>query len=119
VYIGRRNNTVDVYDAAGPFKRTLQLPRNSGLVSKVACLENGRTLLIGSTDNIRLWDLEHQGKGVPFNIIPGNNGSNASEIGRCPKIQLFAIYHMPSNFSDADRHAVTFTIQCLIKMPDS
>ncbi|KNE66166.1 hypothetical protein AMAG_10415 [Allomyces macrogynus ATCC 38327] len=79
-YIGRRNHTVDVYERDGGLLRTLALPRNSGPVSKVLCMENGRSLMIGSSDNVRQWDLEHTGKGVPFTIIPGHHGGNLSEM---------------------------------------
>ncbi|ORZ36091.1 WD40-repeat-containing domain protein [Catenaria anguillulae PL171] len=83
IYIGRRNYTVDEFAPGGKFVRTLTLPRNSGQVSRVLCMENGRSLLIGSTDIVRQWDLDHSGKGVPFTIIPGH-GANVADFAVDP-----------------------------------
>ncbi|KAI9175328.1 Transcription factor spt8 [Blastocladiella emersonii ATCC 22665] len=80
VYLGRRNNSVDEYAPDGTLVGTLALPRNSGPASRVMCLPNGRSLLIGSYDNLRVWDLQHSGKGVPFTIAPGHHGSNVAEL---------------------------------------
>ncbi|KAJ1879979.1 Transcription factor spt8, partial [Kickxella alabastrina] len=91
IYVGRRNNTVDEYDIAagiggsnGPV-RTLRLPMNSGPVTAVAMMANGRNLVCASTDNVRIWDLDLPpvvaGRStVPFQIIPGHHGGCVSGI---------------------------------------
>ena len=65
--------------------RTLALPRGSGAVSRLLCMPNGRSLIIGSGDILRQWDLAHVGKGQPFTIITGhysgNSGDQFSELG--------------------------------------
>ncbi|KAJ2549293.1 Transcription factor spt8 [Coemansia sp. RSA 1933] len=86
VYVGRRNNTIDEYDFAKmgtePL-RTLRLPSNSGPVTALAAMPNGNSLVCASTDNVRMWTLEHatDSRGaVPFHIIPGHHGSTISGI---------------------------------------
>ncbi|KAJ1645487.1 Transcription factor spt8 [Coemansia asiatica] len=79
VYVGRRNNTVDEYEIGMGSQpvRTLRLPANSGPVTALNTMANGRSLICASSDNVRVWDLETSaGKrsAVPFQIIPGHHG---------------------------------------------
>ncbi|KAJ1666913.1 Transcription factor spt8 [Coemansia sp. RSA 1813] len=87
IFVGRRNNTIDEYDfamlGAEPL-RTLRLPMNSGPVTSLAAMPNGRSLVCASTDNVRMWSLDHQSDSsrdaVPFQIVPGHHGSTVSSI---------------------------------------
>ncbi|KAJ1813074.1 Transcription factor spt8 [Coemansia sp. RSA 2598] len=85
VYVGRRNNTVDEYEIGmGDLPvRTLRLPANSGPVTALATMANGRHLICASLDNVRVWDLEvAAGKrsAVPFQVIPGHHGGCISSV---------------------------------------
>ncbi|KAJ2783464.1 Transcription factor spt8 [Coemansia javaensis] len=85
VYVGRRNNTVDEYELGmGPQPvRTLRLPTNSGPVTALAAMSNGRSLICASTDNVRMWDLDQSAdrrSPVPFQIIPGHHGGTVSSV---------------------------------------
>lgn len=81
VYAGRRNACVEGYDLrkCNEVLRTLKFPSISGAVSCVARMPNNRSLLCGSLDNIRLYDLNNQGK-IPFTIIPGHHGTVISRM---------------------------------------
>ncbi|KAJ2768369.1 Transcription factor spt8 [Coemansia nantahalensis] len=85
IYVGRRNNTIDEYEfgmGAQPV-RTLRLPANSGPVTALAMMDNGRSLICASTDNVRMWDLEQPADrrgATPFQIIPGHHGGTVSCI---------------------------------------
>lgn len=79
IYLGRRNETVEEWDMRAlpssenfynslqtssnarrrniGLTRILRLPSSSGPVSSLALMPNGKHLLTGSFDNIRLWDL--------------------------------------------------------------
>ncbi|KAJ2886346.1 Transcription factor spt8 [Coemansia aciculifera] len=85
IYVGRRNNSVDEYEfGAGSLPvRTLRLPLNSGPVTALAAMANGRHLVCASTDNVRIWDLEQPAERrstVPFQIIPGHHGGTISSV---------------------------------------
>ncbi|KAJ3330062.1 Transcription factor spt8 [Blyttiomyces sp. JEL0837] len=98
VYSGRRNGSVDEWDfLEEKVIQNIKLPRDSGPVSTVASMANGRSLICGSYDNVRLWDLqyseadqnpdmvEHDADGllpvvVPFSIVPGHHGGTLSNI---------------------------------------
>ncbi|KAJ1723761.1 Transcription factor spt8 [Coemansia erecta] len=85
LYVGRRNNTVDEYDVRmdGRPVRSLRLPMNSGPVTALAAMPNGRSLVCASTDNVRVWDLEAAAERrgvVPFQIIPGHHGGCVSAV---------------------------------------
>ncbi|KAJ2232249.1 Transcription factor spt8 [Coemansia sp. RSA 1722] len=85
VYVGRRNNTVDEYEVGMGNQpvRTLRLPMNSGPVTALAAMANGRTLICASTDNVRMWDLDptaSKRSAVPFQIIPGHHGGCISSV---------------------------------------
>ncbi|KAJ2665376.1 Transcription factor spt8 [Coemansia sp. RSA 1200] len=89
IYVGRRNNTIDEYDVAmmgSDPVRTLRLPMNSGPVTAVAAMPNGRSLVCASTDNVRMWNLaddstsEGARAAVPFQIVPGHHGGAISSI---------------------------------------
>ncbi|KAJ2723891.1 Transcription factor spt8 [Coemansia sp. Benny D115] len=84
LYIGRRNNTVDEYSLGDSRPvRTLRFPMNSGPVTALAMMPNGRSLVCASTDNVRIWDLEHSPEtrgSVPFQIVPGHHGGCISGI---------------------------------------
>ncbi|KAJ1872785.1 Transcription factor spt8, partial [Coemansia sp. S17] len=85
IYVGRRNNSVDEYEfGAGSLPvRTLRLPLNSGPVTALAAMANGRHLVCASTDNVRVWDLEQpveRRSTVPFQVIPGHHGGTISSV---------------------------------------
>ncbi|RKP37735.1 WD40-repeat-containing domain protein [Dimargaris cristalligena] len=86
VYIGRRNATVEEWDfSMGQFIRTLKLPNNSGPVTSLTCTVNGKQIVVGSQDNLRMWDLEtstddDKSVGVPFQVIPGHHGVAISSV---------------------------------------
>ncbi|KAJ3298946.1 Transcription factor spt8 [Rhizoclosmatium sp. JEL0117] len=110
VYIGRRNGSVDEWDyAEGRIIQNFRLPRDSGPVTAVQCMPNGRHVACASYDNIRLWDLNYtvpasdttmadNGSAgaapsgtlnefdplqplVPFSIISGHHGGTISALG--------------------------------------
>ncbi|KAJ2747995.1 Transcription factor spt8 [Coemansia sp. BCRC 34301] len=85
IYVGRRNNSIDEYElGAGSLPvRTLRLPLNSGPVTALAVMANGRHLVCASTDNVRIWDLEQpveRRSNVPFQIVPGHHGGTISSV---------------------------------------
>ncbi|CAG8766465.1 1266_t:CDS:2, partial [Cetraspora pellucida] len=86
VYCGRRNGTVDEWDfASGKHIRSFKMPSNSGPVSCVASMPNGRHIVCASTDNIRLWNVGNDESDatrsiVPFLIVPGHHGGTISQI---------------------------------------
>lgn len=81
IYVGRRNSTLDVYDIRNPQAPAdvLRLPSISGPVSAVAAMPNGRGVLAGSVDNIRLYDLQSTRK-TPFYIVAGHHGAVVSRL---------------------------------------
>jgi len=105
IYVGRRNETVDEWDlrmlgggggdsgsgsgsAAGGsdkhnprFVRSLRLPVGSGSVSALCSMPNGRHIVCGSYDNVRLWDTEATGPSMPFRIVAGHHGGFVSQMG--------------------------------------
>ncbi|KAK0526163.1 Transcription factor spt8 [Tilletia horrida] len=108
IYVGRRNETVDEWDLrmvqggkAGEvdaelrddaglayhgkqnprFVRSLKLPVGSGSVSALCAMPNGRHIVCGSFDNVRLWDTEATGAGMPFRIVAGHHGGFVSQMG--------------------------------------
>ncbi|CAG8579771.1 1636_t:CDS:10 [Paraglomus occultum] len=86
IYCGRRNGTVDEWDfASGKCMRIFRMPSNSGPVSCVSGMPNGKHIVCSSTDNIRLWNVstdeaELFGTAVPFLIVPGHHGGIISQI---------------------------------------
>lgn len=100
IYVGRRNETVDEWDLrmipdAGSdsieglgstrkgnarFARSLRLPPGSGSVTAVTAMPNGRHLVCGSYDNVRLWDTQAVEGKVPFRIVAGHHGGVVSNI---------------------------------------
>ncbi|KAG1472459.1 hypothetical protein G6F56_001527 [Rhizopus delemar] len=98
IYMGRRNGIVDEYDfAAQKWIRGFRMPSNSGAVSCVASMPNGKQIISASNDNIRLWDTSvdssftirpeaeteadsKSGVTVPFTILPGHHGGVVSQI---------------------------------------
>ncbi|QSL65851.1 hypothetical protein MERGE_000130 [Pneumocystis wakefieldiae] len=82
IYAGRRNGTVDefsMYSALDKPLRSIKLPLNSGPVSAVHSMPNGKHLICASYDNIRMYDLNGSSK-IPFLIIPGHYGGVISSI---------------------------------------
>ncbi|KAM3468994.1 hypothetical protein MY5147_007406 [Beauveria neobassiana] len=80
IYAGRRNGTVEEYDVRAARsgwapERVLKFPADSGAVSAVKPMANGRHLVCASFDIMRLYDLHeqraHKHSTVPFLIIPG------------------------------------------------
>ncbi|KAI9029376.1 WD40-repeat-containing domain protein [Hyaloraphidium curvatum] len=59
IFCGRREAAVDEWDIRRPDQsQRLTLPKGSGPVSSVLCLDNNRQLLCASNDNMRLWLLD-------------------------------------------------------------
>ncbi|KAG5439009.1 hypothetical protein PCANB_002340 [Pneumocystis canis] len=82
IYVGRRNETVDefsIYSSLDKPLRSIKLPLNSGPVSAVHSMPNGKHLICASYDNIRIYDLNGSSK-IPFLIIPGHYGGIISSI---------------------------------------
>ncbi|ORY83272.1 WD40-repeat-containing domain protein [Protomyces lactucae-debilis] len=92
-YCGRRNGTVEEFSMRkGNFgaelgsarcgRRVIKMPNNSGPVSSVRSMPNGRSLLCASYDNVRLYDLQSSPttKGMPFLIVPGHHGGIISQL---------------------------------------
>ncbi|KAK3366834.1 putative transcription factor [Lasiosphaeria ovina] len=80
IYAGRRNGTVEefnIHNARSGWRpeRVLKFPNGSGPVSTVRAMVNGRHLVCGSHDILRLYDLRENAafkhSKVPFIIIPG------------------------------------------------
>lgn len=77
---------VDEWDfASGKFVRSFKMPSNSGPVSCVASMPNGKHIVCASTDNIRLWNVNQDDSEtirsiVPFLIVPGHHGGTISQI---------------------------------------
>ncbi|KAI8373300.1 WD40-repeat-containing domain protein [Blakeslea trispora] len=104
IYIGRRNGTIDEYDyASQKWIQSFRMPANSGPVSCVKSMPNGKHIICASNDNIRIWDttLEsnfivrpdaEQGFSqpsklssvIPFHILPGHHGGTISHISIDP-----------------------------------
>ncbi|KAI8991348.1 WD40-repeat-containing domain protein [Mycotypha africana] len=108
IYIGRRNGTVDEYDFAQQKQiQSLRMPANSGPVSCVRSMPNGKHIICASNDNIRLWNttvestftIRPNTEGgfinakastaklasvIPFNILPGHHGGTISHIAIDP-----------------------------------
>ncbi|CAD6892559.1 unnamed protein product [Tilletia controversa] len=96
IYVGRRNETVDEWDLRmvggsrdevddskhNPrFVRSLKLPMGSGSVSALCAMPNGRHIVCGSFDNVRLWDTEATVATTPFRIVAGHHGGFVSQMG--------------------------------------
>jgi len=98
IYAGRRNGTVDVWDArllgkSGPSStprllKTLRNPTSSGVVSCVVAFPDCRHIASASVDNLRLWNVvdsveeawRKPKSGVQFKIIPGHHGGYISQM---------------------------------------
>ncbi|KAI7877858.1 WD40 repeat-like protein [Lichtheimia hyalospora FSU 10163] len=97
VYMGRRNGQVDEWDyAAQKLIRSFRMPANSGPVSCVASMPNGKHIICASNDNVRLWNTELESSfniypegtekpsktsnTIPFTILPGHHGGCISHI---------------------------------------
>jgi transcriptional activator SPT8 len=82
-YCGRRNQTVEEYSMRANMTqpvRTIKMPYNSGPVSSVTAMPNGRSLICASADNVRMYDLKNTQSGMPFMIIPGHHGGVISDF---------------------------------------
>ncbi|KAJ1332622.1 hypothetical protein BSLG_008251 [Batrachochytrium salamandrivorans] len=85
VYCGRRNSIVDEFDVAGGgLIRSIRLPRDSGPVSLVRCLPNGRSLICASHDNVRLWDLQHEPEVAPSTPVENQVASQKEASAEPP-----------------------------------
>ncbi|KAI8990066.1 WD40-repeat-containing domain protein, partial [Pilobolus umbonatus] len=92
IYVGRRNGTVDEYDfASQKWMKSFRMPTNSGPVSCVVSMPNGKHILCASNDNIRLWNTKmgftkpsKQSNIIPFSILPGHHGGTISRIAIDP-----------------------------------
>ncbi|RUS18648.1 WD40-repeat-containing domain protein [Endogone sp. FLAS-F59071] len=100
VYAGRRNGTVDEWDfTSQKHIRSFRMPANSGPVSYVTSMPNGKHIICASTDNIRMWNtsldssftISSSDDGttaksskassvIPFSILPGHHGGIISQI---------------------------------------
>ncbi|KAG0739860.1 hypothetical protein G6F57_004595 [Rhizopus arrhizus] len=102
IYVGRRNGIVDEYDQASQkWIRGFRMPSNSGPVSCVTSMPNGKQIICASNDNIRLWDtsvdsaftigfdegLKKGNATIPFSILPGHHGGVISQISIDPTCQ--------------------------------
>lgn len=82
-YCGRRNGVVEEYSMRSDMTRptrTIKLPTNSGPVSSVTAMPNGRSLICASHDNVRIYDLRAGASGMPFLIVPGHHGGVISSF---------------------------------------
>ncbi|KAG0149976.1 hypothetical protein CROQUDRAFT_668868 [Cronartium quercuum f. sp. fusiforme G11] len=88
VFVGRRQNAVDVYDLRfdTTVQRTIRLPPSSGPVTCVKMWPDGNGLVCASFDNVRLWNLKAEADGakIPFRIIPGNSSGVVSSMSVTP-----------------------------------
>ncbi|KAI9017939.1 WD40-repeat-containing domain protein [Phycomyces nitens] len=100
IYAGRRNGTVDEYDyGSQKHIQTFRMPSNSGPVSYVSSMPNGKHLICASNDNVRLWNTSLDSAFtirpgveqefvkpsktpsiIPFIILPGHHGGVISHI---------------------------------------
>ena len=83
IYAGRRNACIEEYDLKMPkaAANVLRLPTISGPVTCVKAMPNQRQLLVGSRDNVRLFDTHaDQKNSVPFLIVPGHHGGAISNL---------------------------------------
>lgn len=90
VYVGRRNASVNVYDLRAGCKqprRSVHFPPSSGPVTAVQAHPDNRHLLCGSSDNMRLVDLEwslqpsEDRRHVHYRVVPGYSSGSVSSIG--------------------------------------
>ncbi|GAN08283.1 AFR153Wp [Mucor ambiguus] len=105
IYAGRRNGTVDEYDfASQKWIQSFRMPANSGPVSCVKSMPNGKHIVCASNDNIRLWNTTVESNftirsdtepgfakpstklssAIPFSILPGHHGGTISHISIDP-----------------------------------
>lgn len=113
VFVGRRNNSVDVYDLRfirtsqfhSSVQRSIKLPPSSGPVSCVKAWPDGHHVLCASFDNLRLYNLDfdaydyplnldrkisnrnHHSSKIPFRIIPGHSSGVVSQICVTPSFR--------------------------------
>ncbi|KAL2044005.1 hypothetical protein N7G274_003526 [Stereocaulon virgatum] len=87
IYAGRRNGTVDEYSLHKGLRaaeRSFKLPNNSGAVSALRAMPNGRHLICASHDILRLYDLQEKQifkhATVPFLIVPGHRTGVVSHL---------------------------------------
>ncbi|KAI9272036.1 WD40-repeat-containing domain protein [Sporodiniella umbellata] len=96
IFMGRRNGVIDEYDfASQKWIRGFRMPSNSGPVSCVAAMPNGKHVVCASNDNIRLWNTSLESSftirtesetstksstTTPFSILPGHHGGVVSQI---------------------------------------
>ncbi|WBW71166.1 SAGA complex subunit Spt8 [Schizosaccharomyces osmophilus] len=81
IFVGRRNGIVEefnIHSGTSPV-RSLKMPNDSGPVSNVSSMLNGRHLVIASFDNVRLYDLQSK-SGIGFLIVPGHHGGLVSGL---------------------------------------
>ncbi|KAI7906667.1 WD40-repeat-containing domain protein [Cokeromyces recurvatus] len=105
IYVGRRNGTVDEYDfREQKWIQSFRMPANSGPVSFVKSMANGKHIICASNDNIRLWNTTIESNFtirpdsepgftannkklssvIPFSILPGHHGGTISHISIDP-----------------------------------
>ncbi|GAA5802740.1 WD40-repeat-containing domain protein [Helicostylum pulchrum] len=104
IYMGRRNGTVDEYDfASQKWVQSFRMPANSGPVSYVTSMPNGKHIICASNDNIRLWNTTTESSFtirpetepgfakpsktasvIPFSILSGHHGGTVSHISIDP-----------------------------------
>lgn len=107
IYMGRRNGTVDEYDyASQKWIQSFRMPANSGPVSYVTSMPNGKHIICASNDNIRLWNTSIESSftirpesepgfvkpssstakisTIPFSILSGHHGGTISHISIDP-----------------------------------
>ncbi|KAI9292689.1 WD40 repeat-like protein [Neoconidiobolus thromboides FSU 785] len=93
IFTGRRNSTVDSFDLRmNKFSNTLLLPNSSGAISALASHPIKNFLMIGSYDNLRMWNLDNNGTNntintnninnylIPYQLVPGHQTGMISQI---------------------------------------
>ncbi|KAI9615465.1 hypothetical protein H4Q26_011404 [Puccinia striiformis f. sp. tritici PST-130] len=112
IFVGRRNNSVDIYDLRfihhahsrihnpSIVQRSIKLPTSSGPVSCVKAWPDHNHILCASFDNLRLYNLNaiepsshrkstiNQIPKIPFKIIPGHSSGVVSQMCITPSFRF-------------------------------
>ncbi|KAJ3073893.1 hypothetical protein HDU98_000420, partial [Podochytrium sp. JEL0797] len=98
---------VDEWDfAEGKLIQNFRLPRDSGPITSVYCMPNGRHVLCGSTDNVRLWDLQYTPPevGVPAAAATGEGATSTQAANNTSSLHDFDPLHPIVPFSIVAGH---------------
>ena len=100
VLAGRRNGMLDIWDVrkfSSPnspnLLKSLRTPLESGFLSCVTAIKDGRHVVTASQDNLRLWNtadvfneeenMKRKSSRPPFKIIAGHHGGTISSMRKC------------------------------------